>query len=305
MSFATSVKNEITKQSLSKAENLALLSAYFNTVGLIANNKIKLQTENAAIARNVFKMIKDIYHITPLVKTRNQANFKNNLYIIEIYDLDGIILEDLSLVIDNKRTLVPRDYLVDDEDTIRAYLAGVFLAKGSINDPKTARYHLEIILDDESFAKFVSDKMNRFDLNAKIIKRNNHQVVYVKESEKISDFLRIIYAHNAVMYYEDIRIYRDHKNMTNRLNNCEQANVDKIIKSSEELLSHINIIKKSGSYDNLNDSLKITIDYKVKYPDTSLAELAHIISVETGKEVTKSGLNHRFRRIKEIASKVE
>ena len=130
-------------------------------------------------------------------------------------------------------------------------------------------------------------------------------MVYIKEAEKIGDFLRIINANQAVLYYEDIRIYRDHKNMTNRLNNCEQANVDKIIETATNQINEINLIKEKQLFDLLSEKDKIAADYRIKYPESSLQELAEIISIETNSTLTKSGLHHRFNRIKSLANKIK
>ena len=129
-------------------------------------------------------------------------------------------------------------------------------------------------------------------------------MVYIKGAEKISDFLRLIGASKAVMYYEDIRIYRDHVNMTNRLNNCEQANVEKTINAANEQIKEIELLKEKDVYDLLDDKVKEVVVYRLKYPDVSLTELSEIISVETGNKITKSGLHHRMRKIKEMANKV-
>jgi hypothetical protein len=138
-------------------------------------------------------------------------------------------------------------------------------------------------------------------LNSKLIERNNGFVVYIKESEKIGDFLRIIKTNNAVMYFEDIRIYKDHKNMVNRLNNCEQANVEKVFNSAFKQIEYINIIEQNIGLDLLDDKLKEIALYRTKYPESSLLELSEIITLETGKKVSKSGINHRLRKLKEIA----
>ena len=110
-------------------------------------------------------------------------------------------------------------------------------------------------------------------------------------------------AYNAVMYFEDVRIYRDQKNRTNRLNNCEQANMDKVIQTAEEHMMYIEVLKQNVGIDLLDDKTKEALEYREKYPEASLQELSEIISMETGKKITKSGLNHRFRKIKELASK--
>ena len=130
-------------------------------------------------------------------------------------------------------------------------------------------------------------------------------MVYVKEAEKIGDFLRLIEAMNALFYFEDIRIYRDHKNMTNRLNNCEQANVDKIIETANNQLNDISKIESINGLELLDDKTKEAAIYRKKYPEVSLAELSEIISLETGNKITKSGLYHRFNKIKEMAKKIK
>ena len=173
-----------------------------------------------------------------------------------------------------------------------------------MNDPKTSKYHLEFLVDSLEYAKFINKMLNNLELNSKIIKREKKYMIYIKEAEKISDFLRIIKAYNGVMYYEDIRIYRDHKNMTNRLNNCEQANMDKVFFTASSQLSDIEKIKKFNMLDLIDSKLKEVIEYRVKYPEASLAELSVIMSND-GIKITKSGLNHRFRKIKEIVSDIE
>ena len=175
---------------------------------------------------------------------------------------------------------------------------------GSINDPKTSRYHLEFNLNNKNYANFICKLLNMFNLNSKVLARENRYMVYIKEAEKISDFLRLVGAYNAVLYYEDIRIYRDHKNMTNRLNNCEQANVDKIIETANKHLKEIDLIEKNTGLDILSEKEQEAAIYRKKYPEASLVELAEIISVETGVNITKSGLYHRFRKISNIANKI-
>ena len=142
-------------------------------------------------------------------------------------------------------------------------------------------------------------------MNSKVLSREKGYMVYIKEAEKIGDFLRIIQASQAVLYYEDIRIYRDHKNMTNRLNNMEQANMDKVVETATKQIEDIEYLKESIGLDLLDDKTKEAIEYRLKYPESSLLELSEIISYETGKPITKSGLNHRFRKIRELVNKMK
>ena len=129
-------------------------------------------------------------------------------------------------------------------------------------------------------------------------------MIYIKEAEKIGDFLRIINASNAVMYYEDIRIYRDHKNMTNRLNNMEQANVDKIINTALKQVDDINIILNNGGLGLLDEKEQIVAQYRLKYNEASLLELSEIISYETNNPISKSGVNHRMKKIQNLANRI-
>jgi DNA-binding protein WhiA len=129
-------------------------------------------------------------------------------------------------------------------------------------------------------------------------------MVYIKESEKISDFLKVIKAFNGVMYFEDIRIYREKVNMNNRINNCEQANVEKSLASSNKQIADIDYIKSKDAYDLLDDKIKQVAEYRIKSPDSSLIELSEIISVETNNKITKSCVNHRLRKIKDLADKL-
>jgi len=230
---------------------------------------------------------------------------KNKIVTLTINEKMDLILNDLSIVKDGKRIYIPESYILDEEEDKRAYLRGIFEMCGSINDPKTSRYHLEFVINNYETANYVNDLLNELYLNSKIIKRDKNYMVYIKEAEKISDFIRMLNATNSLFYYEDIRIYRDHKNMTNRLNNCEQANVDKIFNASQDQLRLINRLKEVTDFDLLDDKIKTICIYKEKYPDSSMQELADIISSETEKPITKSCINHRFRKIKEIIDKCE
>lgn len=304
MSFTSIVKDEVTRLETSKLEDISELSAIIRVAATI-NNTINITVENNTVARRTFKLVKKIYGITPSITVRNKKLGKGFTYILNIKNQNKEILEDLSIIDNNKYLPVPKEYIISDEEQLRAYLRGVFIVSGSVNDPKTSRYHLEFILDTKDYATFISNLLNSYNLNSKIIKREKNYTVYIKEAEKISDFLRIIKAFSAVMYFEDIRIYRDHKNMTNRLNNCEQANTDKIFMTASKQVKDIEKLYELGMVDLLDEKLKIVIEYRMKYRESSLQELADIISLETGVEITKSGLNHRFRKIKEILERVD
>ena len=231
MSFTTIVKNEISKLNTKQVENITELSAILRNNATISET-IKIQTENSSVARRIFKLFKNVYDITPIITVRKKY-FNNGLsYILDVRNKINLILKDLSIVYDGKYMDIPLEYIYGDDDLVRAYLRGVFLSCGSINDPKTSKYHLELLVNSLEYAEFISKLLNDNDLNSRVISREKKYMVYIKEAEKISDFLRIINANQAVLYYEDIRIYRDHKNMTNRLNNCEIANQEKTINNT-------------------------------------------------------------------------
>ena len=299
MSFTGIVKNEISKLELNRLEAITELSAILKNNADISDS-IKITTENSSVARHIFNLIKELYNINSKITVRHGYNYnKKYIYILEIKENKDLIIKDLCL---NKN--IPDNYIIDDDNLTRIYLRGIFIACGSVNDPKKSRYHLEFIFDNLEYAEFIMNNLNNYYLNSKVIKRENRYMVYVKEAEKIGDFLRMINAIQALFYFEDIRIYRDHKNMTNRLNNCEQANVDKIIETATNQVHDIELIQSIGGMDLLDDKTKEAAVYRMKYKEASLVELSQIISIETGNNITKSGLHHRFTKIKELASKI-
>ena len=306
MSFATNVKNEICGYNGTKTEKIALLSGFIRNNGTYDEEKISLLTENASVAKKIYTLIKEIYDANINITQKKGNNFtKNSLFMMDITDKAKFILEDVSVTKNGKYLSIPNQFITSDEPGKRSYLLGSFLSKGSVNDPKTSRYHLEFLIENHEEAEFISELLNEFDLNSKVLSRDKGYMVYIKEAEKIGDFLRIVYASNAVLYYEDIRIYRDHKNMTNRLNNCEQANMDKIISTANNQIEEIEYLKSIDAFDLLDDKVKEAANYRVKYPDASLQELSEIITYETGNAISKPGLNHRFRKIKELVTKIK
>lgn len=305
MTFSSTVKEEVSRLDTTKPESISELSAIIRNSASI-DKSILIHLENNFVARRIYKLIKSLYDVTPVITVRKKY-FSNGLsYILDVRNKTEEILNDLSIIDNNNNYLnIPKEYIVSDEEAVRAYLRGLFVVSGSVNDPKTSRYHLEFVVDNNSYAQFIKSLLDNYNLNAKIIKRTKNYTVYIKEAEKISDFLRVIKAYNAVLYFEDIRIYRDHKNMTNRLNNCEQANVDKIFMTSSKQIKDIEKLKEYDMIDLLDERLQELIKYRLEYPESSLQELSDIISLETGVKITKSGLNHRFRKIKEIVSNLE
>ena len=307
MSFTVKIKEEISNIKSTKSETIAELSAYIRNNGHITKEKITLSTENHFLVERVISEIKSLYDINPKEEIIENLNFsKKNLYQITIDEKIDSICNDLGILDENGTYLdvVPK-YIVGANEEIRSYLRGVFFATGSINDPKKSRYHMELLTTYPEEAVFIQKLLNIFELNAKILGREKGYMIYIKEAEKISDFIKLLGANKAVMYYENVRVYRDKKNKTNRLNNCEQANMDKVFETASEQIRQIEIIEENDGIMLLDDKTKQTLEYRKKYPEASLKELAEIISLETGKPLTKSGLNHRMRKIRDLASKFE
>ena len=306
MSFTTTVKNEVLNIESSNTEKIAELSGFVRSNIKLNNDNIELTTENAKVAKRIYLLFKSLYGIDVEIEQKKLANFsKKKVFIITISNKVDEILTDLSVMTEDKEFIDnPKEYIVDSIEDKKAYLRGTFLSKGSINDPKTSQYHLEFGFENKHEAVFVQRLLNEFDMNSKIIIRDTKYMVYIKEAEKISDFLKIINAFQAVLYYENIRIYKEQKNNTNRLNNCEQANMDKVIETCNNQLKDIELIEEKMGLDLLDDKIKEACLYRKKYPETSLTELSSIISMETNSNITKSGLNHRFRKIKEIANRL-
>ncbi len=305
MTFSSKIKREVSTVECTRAEYLSELSGIIRTNAEIKIYNIKIQTENKFVANRIFGLFKILYDINLNISLRKNYNFKKNeIYVLELKKDTLKVLRDLGIVNEKNQLLrIPSSSLLSDEELTRAYLRGVFMVSGSLNDPKTSRYHLEFLINDTMYAKFLNELLNNNNLNSKILHRKKGYMIYIKEAEKISDFLRLIRAYNGVMYYEEIRVYREKINMTNRLNNCEQANVEKMVATSNKLINDIKLLREKDMFDLLDDKVKESAVYREKYPETSLLELSKIMTMETGSNITKSCLNHRFRKIKELALK--
>lgn len=298
MTFTTQIKEEITKEENNNIEDLTSLCTYLKFNATLEEDKMTVMVVNASVARWIFKLLKTNYNVLIKLTTRTMKRFKaRNLYILEVKEKLDLIYKD----IDN----IFKEISTSSDEEKKAFLKGMFLACGSINDPKKNQYHLEFLVKDEDDAKLIDDLLNSLKIKSKVLKRDREYMVYVKSSENISDFIKYLGAFNALFYFEDIRIYKDHKNMVNRLNNCEQANVERTLKSSKTILDNIKYLEDNDLLMLLDDRSKEIIEYKKKYPDTSLGELAEIITMETNKSITKSGINHHFRKINALVKKAK
>ncbi len=307
MSYTSEVKAELANiknlQCCQKAELSALLhiggSVELRSTGLA----LVFQTTNNAVIRKFMKLVKERYHIELSLISKKQLNLqKNDLFIVSIEDSVEKIMQELSLI--NKQAMFFRDVnpdLIKKECCKRAYLRGAFLAGGSINSPDTATYHLEIQTSSERQAEVLKEIGEEFLLNAKVAKNKRGFIMYMKEAEKISDFLRVTGATNQLFAFEDSRIKRDFKNSINRVINCDIANERKALDAAKHQLDHIEIIEKKFA-NELPITLQEVIMLRKKYPDSTLNELSYAALEHYGHLISKSALNHRFRAIKDLAN---
>lgn len=302
MTYTTRVKEEITKVQISKTEKLCELSGFLRFAGNFKDS-ITITLENASVARRLYEEVKELFGISPKITIRNQRKFRiKKIYILEIKEKIEHIEQVLNLM-DGKKKILPNEFFLTNQEEKIAYLVGVFLAVGSINDPATSGYHLEIVTDLNREAVFITKLFADLGITAKHIKRNSKYMVYIKNAEVIGDIIKMFKATSSYFYFEDIRIYRDHKNMVNRLNNCEIANQEKTIMTGLKQLENIKYLKEENLYSLLDDSTKIVLEYREKYPESSLKELADIISLETDYKIGKSGVNHHFIKVKNLIKK--
>ncbi|WP_142415145.1 DNA-binding protein WhiA [Hathewaya massiliensis] len=313
MSFSAKVKSEVCRiTNISKEEARSLLSAIMKVSGSIsigANRKLsfKVTTENPAIARLTFKMLKEHFKIhTRLIVRRSNSLKKNNVYMVIITEEMGLrnFLVDIK-VFDNKEEFISLNYTIPDELintdlTRKAYIRGAFLGGGSISNPEKT-YHLEFVTHNEKYANELSRVINTYGLNSKVIQRKSSYVIYIKESEQIVDILNIIGAHSNLLYLENVRIMKEMRNNVNRLVNCETANLSKTVNAAVRQIESIRLIESEIGLQRLPQNLREVAELRVKYPDESLKDLGMMLDPPVGK----SGVNHRLRRIEKIASELK
>lgn len=304
MSFASETKKELTQVEADDQCMKAEVSSLIRMNGSLsfANKQLSLdvQTENAAIARRLYTIMKKLYpyNIELLVRKKMRLK-KNNVYICRVRDGARELLIDLAIITDDFQMnhTISRD-LIKKNGQKRAYLRGAFLAGGSVNNPETSAYHLEVYSLYKEHGEALMDLMNGFGLNAKTIERKKGFVTYLKEAEKISDFLNIVGAHQAMMKFEDVRILRDMRNSVNRIVNCETANLNKTIGAAIRQVDNIRFIENAIGLDQLPEKLREIARLRVEYQDVTLKELGEMV---LSGNVSKSGVNHRLRKIDEIA----
>ncbi len=306
MSYASEVKKELTTLEVhfgnAKAELMALIRMN-GSLGL-SNHRfiLNVQTENPATARRIYSLLKQFYDVeSELLVRRKMKLKKNNLYIVRLNKGSDYVLKDLDILdgFQLKET-VPLDFL-DDDAKVRSYLRGAFLATGSVNNPETSSYHLEIYSLYEDHNQTICEMMNRYGLNARTAKRRSGYITYLKEAEKIADFLSLIGATSSMLKFEDIRIMRDMRNSVNRIVNCENANFNKVADAANRQIESIKYLDKKIGLNNLPVKLQEIAIARMAHPEVSLKELGELVQ---GGPISKSGVNHRLRKIMEQAEKM-
>lgn len=195
---------------------------------------------------------------------------------------------------------VSNPQLLKSAEAKRAFIRGTFLSCGSVTDPEKS-YHLEFVLHDPEEAELITNLLAGFGIEARRITRKGHPIVYLKESAAISDVLNICGAHVSLMKLENDRIMKDMRNAINRKVNCETANLDKTVDAANRQLHEIELIQQSIGLENLPDHLREIALVRLENPEASLIELGQLLNPPVGK----SGVNHRLRKLGEIAGQLE
>ncbi|MDR3271138.1 MAG: DNA-binding protein WhiA [Peptococcaceae bacterium] len=308
MSFSVSTKEELARLTdLKPCCELAELAALVRMDGMLQISVrqkyvLNVGTENASVARRIYRLAKDLLQAQAEIVVRRKLHLrKNNSYMVKI-SLRGIDdLRRIGLIDENMQILLGIEkHLIKHRCDQKAYLRGAFMAGGSMNSPEGA-YHLEIITHHEQHAQALCRLLNRFMLGAKIRVRKHKYVVYLKGSDQIVDFLGIIGAHRALLEFESIRVVKGVRNQVNRLVNCETANLSKMVEASLRQAENIRYIEKSVGLQMLSPPIREVANLRLQYPEISMAELGHLLSPIVGK----SGINHRMRKIEELAEQLK
>ena len=300
-SFTQKVKYEIANHDLgSNNQNIAELNAFLSISGSLvfkAGKKfLSANTTNESTAKRIYAIFLDLFgkdFPIDLIVKKEKDSKKYNILIDEEH---GIAMQ-LGINLHKDKKLLNK--ILKDEDAFSSYFKGLFLASGSINNPQTTFYHLEISTSDKTKSNFICKLLNDFgDFNFKTIKRNNQWVVYAKKADNISDFMKLIGANLSLMEFEDTRIERDFKNSLNRVQNMDIANIEKTIKASNEMILMIKFLKKKNNLSFLEDKGKAIAQLRIEKPELSMVDLAKAFNKNKENNISKSGINHIFRKIK-------
>lgn len=296
MSFSGTVKEELATQiSSARHCQLAELAALIHFCGSTCENgtHLCLETENEAVARKCFTLLKKTFNIDNVVikgKSRLLPDDETESKVIQALHLGG-----------EKETpdaikAPVSSLLIKNSCCARAYLRGAFICIGSMSDPKKS-YHLEFVCGERAQAEQLKAVIREFHIEAKVIKRKKYSVVYLKEGEGIVDLLNVMGAHVSLMNLENLRIVKEMRNSINRRVNCETANISKTVTAASKQIEDILLIRDKYGFENLPVNLRQMAEIRLEYPDAALKELGGYLNPAVGK----SGVNHRLRRLGEIA----
>ncbi|TVP94402.1 MAG: DNA-binding protein WhiA [Acholeplasmatales bacterium] len=307
MSFTSETKGELLHLTSNHCDLIAELSALFAVNGHLAISSegvgLSFQTTSLPLVRHMVKTVKSLYGVQVDVVSKKQVRLKKkNQYALTVKDKVHTVINELALM-DETRGFART---IDEMLTIRpccrrAYVRGAFLASGSINHPGSSSYHAEFTVPSESLAEALKDLLNTFDLNARHLEKKRHHIVYLKESEKIADLLRIMDASQALLKFENERIQRDFVNSITRVMNMEIANQNKTLQAANHQLKQIAVLENLVEPDTLPETVRQAIFLRKTYPEASLLELSELSGQHYNRTISKSGLNHRFRNIDAMA----
>lgn len=301
-SFASSVKDEVALKERSEREMRAFLTSFIKINGHLVYKDgkeiLEAKSEKASIAKVVYQYIHACYKANVrFAYTRSAGFLKRINYLIIVESGVKEILDDLHISLLGDE--LPSINVSDEE--FPSFLSGAFLAAGSVNDPKSTSYHLEIALYEENYAKWLTKTINHYggaSFHANYIKRRNEWVCYLKRADEISNFLILLGAKESCLYFENVRIDRDFSNQTNRLGNLDAANMGKTLKTAERQIKEIEFLNDKGLIDKIgNPKLSALSSLRLSNPDASLQELSVLLSEELASEVSKSNVNHLLRYI--------
>jgi len=312
LSFSSQVKNELARQiDNSRHCRIAEIAALINMCGEILIHEeqkisIKFQTENAAVARKYFTLLKKTFNINTEVLIRKNTQLKKNqTYFLFVTNTEQSLklLKATGLITEQEGRLVRRrgiyPLIIQSTCCKRAYIRGAFLGAGSLSDPEKA-YHLEFVNQDYVHSQELKKLINLFQMDSKIVERKKHYIVYLKEGSQIVDLLNIMGAHLALMDLENVRIIKEMRNNVNRIVNCETANLNKTVSAAVKHLEDIEYIEQHMGLGSLPQSLEEVARLRVQYAEASLKELGAMLNPPVGK----SGVNHRLRKISMIADRL-
>lgn len=299
MSFSGTVKEELAMQiSSARHCQLAELAALIHFCGSTCEGgtHLCLETENEAVARKCFTLLKKTFNIDNIVikgKSRMLPDDATESKVIQALHLRG--QEKISDAVKAPASSL----LIKNSCCARAYLRGAFICIGSMSDPEKS-YHLEFVCSERAQAEQLKDVIWEFQIEAKVIKRKKYSVVYLKEGAGIVDLLNVMGAHVSLMKLENLRIVKEMRNSINRRVNCEAANITKTVNASSKQIEDILLIRDHYGFHNLQDNLREMAEIRLDYPDATLKELGQYLNPPVGK----SGVNHRLRKLSELAERI-